>query len=193
MNARSKQVFDKLDALAIICETASETTQRAVRLEYLSIVAEYLYAEGASIQTLCPLLDLHADLEVLYDNQPGRRYDNERRRTAAGFNPEIMARAAAALDILAASGLGLDRASQIVSRQMMAQKFALPDSGGDVRGWRRVQIWYQRMLAAGASHPQVHMFEEFRNELIAAHGGDVVAALLAQPLWDRRHVLAMAS
>jgi hypothetical protein len=192
MSARSKQVFEKLDALATICEAASETTQKAVRLEYLSIVAEYLYAEGASLPILCPLLDLHADLEVLYDNQPGRRFDNERRRSAAGFNPDIMARAAAVLDILASSGLGLDRASQIVSRQMMAQKFALPDSGGDVRGWRRVQIWYQRMLAAGASHPQMRVFDEFRSELIAAYGGDVVSASLAEPLWDRRHMLAMA-
>lgn len=194
MYDRSKPVFEKLGALAAICEaTASEATAKAVRLEYLSIIAEYLHAEGASMQTLCPLLDLHADLEVIYDNQPSRQLDNERRRIEAGFNSEIMARVCAVLDILAASGLGQDRAAQIVSRQMMVQKFSLPETGGDARGWRRVQIWYQRMLALGGAHPEANTFEQFRDELLSTYGGGVAAAILSQPVWDRRYMTALAS
>ena len=180
------ETLDRLETLAEACLVVGDETKNDLRLEYLAVIGEFLLEQGRGTTLLGPLLDIHEALEEVYRRQRGQKLENERRQTMQIASPWVMARVSAVIDILVASGVSLDHAAQVVSRQMMARKLALPEEGGDSRGWKRVQIWHHRLITIGGTHPQFEAVQLFKKELLEKHGPNTPALALNQPLWDLR-------
>lgn len=178
--------LERLEAVAAAFSSAGAEDQSELRLEYLALIGELLLEQGHGTAVLGPLLDIHETMDAAYLKQRSTKIENERRRSMQTAGPRVMARVAAVIDLLVASGMSTDHAAQITSRQLLARKLDLPEEGGDSRGWKRVQIWHHRLVTIGRTHPQFKAAQAFKIELLEIHGPDAAALAVSQPLWDRR-------
>ena len=189
MNDRTVLNLDKLEAIATACASTGGKDSQALHLEYLALIGEMLLEQNRGTAVLGPLLDIHDSLEEIYQRQRGQQLESERRQAMQIASPWVMARVSAVIDILMASGFSSDHAAQIVSRQMMARNLALPEEGGDSRGWKRVQIWHHRLATIGRTHPQFEACQLFKDDIVGRHGPEPAALALNQALWDRRSAI----
>jgi hypothetical protein len=186
MSDRIAATLEKLEAIAVACAQPDAPKSRAFQLEYLALIGELLLEQNRGTAILGPLLDIHDTLEATYQRQNGERIERERRQALVNASPWVMARVSAVIDILVAAGISADHAAQVVSRQMMARNLALPEEGGDSRGWKRVQIWHHRLTTLGRTHPQFEASQNFKDELFVKYGAGAAERALSIPLWDRR-------
>jgi hypothetical protein len=192
MTDRGIRTLDKIEALAAAYANAAPAAKRAIAVEYVALLGDFLIEQGRGQRVLFPLLDLLEELEQ-EQSASHSSSEEERRQGCAEASPDVLARVVAAIDVLIAAGFSQEHASQVVARQMLTQRLKLPEGGGDPRGWRRVQIWRQRFLAAGRASPQWAMYVRFKEELHKTFGAKLASAAVRQPIWDRRSTVDRAA
>jgi len=156
--------------------------RRDVALAYLFEVAELLTIETGSEAIISPMLEI-----IPFVADPAERplFSNRRTERSAPSNA-VLARASAAIDVLVSMGRTTDVAAQTVARQMVNARASLPETGGDVRGWKRLSLWRERLINLKKPSDAWVIYEDTLVEFARMHRAEVVRRALDGSLWDVR-------
>lgn len=177
------ETLARIEAVATALAAAPEPARAALLREYLDLVAHFLMAQGAGDRQVSPLLDLIEKLDAEGSVPTPKQIERREGREASD---EILARLAAVIDVLIASGYTLDHACQLATRQLITRNVRPPD-GGDARAWRNVQSWRHRLLNSPREGAVWNDYVVFKNAMMQTYGAGVAAAVTREAVWERRH------
>jgi hypothetical protein len=174
----------KIDTMAAALQHASGQAQTTLQREYLELVGQFLVAQGRGAALANPLLDLIDRLEPA-NASPVTGPSVDRRGRGGDASEEMLAHAAAVIDVLVSAGYSSDNACQIVTRQMIARRITIP-TGGDARAWRNIQSWRHRLLTSKRDGAVWRAYADFKDELPKLYGSRLAEAAARDAIWDRR-------
>ncbi|MCB1520542.1 MAG: hypothetical protein KDJ37_08195 [Hyphomicrobiaceae bacterium] len=183
-----------VDKLAQIAALASDYTsclhdeRREVALAYLFEVAELLTAQHGDDAIIAPLLDI-----IPYVSDPTTSpLFADRRSERSSPSEAVLARAAVAIDVWQSMGHTADGAAQAVARQLVNSRASLPTEGGDVRGWKRLLIWRDRLVSLKKPAHAWQDYVALTKEIEKMNRPEVVRRANDGSLWDIRKRAAEA-
>ncbi len=167
-----------------------------------------LYDKGIAAADLAPLVRLHeavkapstpsaepvvaaAPARFAGHPHPAERsgpYDRDGRRGEVKASEDLMARASAIIDILVQSGQSPDHSAQTITRQLLAVGIKLPESGGDVRAWKRLLNWRNTLIHYSRSGPAWDVYCSFKEELADIPPDRRLRVAVGERLWDQRQM-----
>ncbi len=169
-------------ALAKRYVATPQAARREVAVEYLFEVGELLNGASGEDDILAPLLDL---IPIVADPETQAAFD-ERRNGQAPPSDSMMVRVVATIDVLTENGHGNDQAAQLIARQLVRAGVSTPLEGGDARGWRRLQLWRERLFNLKTSSPHWPRYLEFKAQIATQSRQSLLSAALDGTLWNRR-------
>lgn len=181
MSVQPQRLIKILD-LARAYSAGLSTGRREIAVEYLFEVAELLQQASGQEAILAPLLDL---IPIVADPDTQAAFD-ERRNGQAPPSEAMLVRVAVAIDVLTDHGYLDDQAAQIIARQLVRAGVSTPETGGDARGWRRIQLWRERLLHLKTASPAWPRYLEFKTQLASQPRPAQLASALDGTLWNRR-------
>lgn len=174
--------YATLRRLAERYRTLQPHERRDAALDYMFEVAELLTLEADGDDIIAPLLDV---IPFIADPAASPLFQ-DRRAVASAPSEAVLARAAATVDVLMSMGHTAEGAGQIVARQIVNARAGLPNEGGDVRGWRRLLIWRERLLALKKPAAGWQVYCEFGKTIEAMPRPEAVRRAQDGTLWDIR-------
>lgn len=141
-------------------------------------------AKGIADSDLATLHRLKRALDEVFPPDPQHLKKDERQGHPA--SDEIMARASALIDLLIRGGETSANAAQSVARQLIASGVALPEVGGDVRGWKRLLDWREHLLYGSRYNHVKSEYQRFKEELETIPTDQRLRRAVGERLWDRR-------
>ncbi|MGD9785968.1 MAG: hypothetical protein AB7E80_08615 [Hyphomicrobiaceae bacterium] len=168
--------------LAAAYESAPLEERRAAALDYLFEVAELLSIEHGDEAIIAPLLDI---IPYVADPSDSPLFD-DRRNERSPPSVAVLTRAAVAIDVWQSMGHTADSAAQAVARQMVNARASLPSDGGDVRGWKRLLIWRDRLLQLKRPAEAWTDYVALTREIERMPRAQVVRRAQDGTLWDIR-------
>lgn len=181
MEQPTDDTLSKIEATAAAIATATDDAKPDLQRQYLELIGHFLVDQRRGESLAFPLLDLIENLETNGEAKPSQ--SPERRLSHGPGSDELMAFAAAVIDVLISAGYSLDHASQIVTRQMITRNVQIP-SGGDARAWRNVLAWRQKLIKTKG--PAWQAYVSFKDELPSLYGSRLAEAAAREAIWDRR-------
>lgn len=156
--------------------------RRTLAIDYLLELGELIGELSDSEKIVAPLLDLipfvaEAEAQLPFE---------ERRTSSAKPSDALLVRAVTSVEILEDCSYSPEAAAQYVTRQLVRAGAALPQEGGDPRGWKRLLIWRDRLLHLRQHHPAWRLYQEFKTEIALMTHEAVVSAAIDGRIWDLR-------
>jgi hypothetical protein len=174
--------YENLSKLAADYRSLLPHERREAALHYLFEVAELLTLEADGDDIIAPLLDV---IPFIADPAASPLFQ-DRRSVASAPSAAVLARAAVTIDVLMSMGHTAEGAGQIVARQLVNARAGLPSEGGDVRGWKRLLLWRERLLSLKKPAATWKVYGEFSKAVETAPRADVVRRAQDGTLWDIR-------
>ena len=174
--------YDSLRRLAQGYGTLQPHERRDAALHYLFEIAELLTLEAGNDEIVAPLLDV---IPFIADPAASPLFQ-DRRSVSSAPSAAVLARAAGTIDALTTMGHTAESAGQLVARQLVNGRAGLPAEGGDVRGWKRLLIWRERLLALKKPAAGWKVYCEFTKALEAMPRPELVRRAQDGTLWDIR-------
>lgn len=182
---------DRYAALSRLAANYPDLTpeeRRGAAINYLFEVAELLTLEADGETIIAPLLDV---IPFIADPEASPLFQ-ERRSTFSAPSDAVLARACATIDVLMSAGHTAESAAQIVARQMVNARTSLPAEGGDARGWKRLLIWRERMLALKKPAAGWATYNDFVKSFEQIDRPALLRRAMDGRLWDIRRRVAEA-
>lgn len=120
--------------------------------------------------------------------RPSGPYDRDGRRGEVKASEDLMARASAIIDILVQSGQSPEHSAQTITRQLLAVGIKLPESGGDVRAWKRLLNWRNQLIHYTRSGPAWDVYCAFKEQLSDIPPDTRLRVAVGERLWDQRQI-----
>lgn len=174
--------YQRIARLAEVYAAAPVDKRQDVALAYLYELAETLALEHDSEAIVWPLLDI---IPYLADSTESPFF-KERRGLTSVPSDAVLGRAAFAIDVWQTMGHTAEQAAQAVARQMINARAGLPAEGGDVRGWKRLLIWRERLVALKRPPEGWKSYQAATHEAEAMDRTEVVRRAQDATLWDVR-------
>ncbi len=174
--------YENLSKLAKDYRSLRPHERRDAALHYLFEIAELLTLEADADDIVAPLLDV---IPFIADPAASPLFQ-DRRNLSSAPSEAVLARAAATIDVLMSMGHTSESAGQIVARQLVNARAGLPSEGGDVRGWKRLLIWRERLQALKKPAAGWKVYSEFTRSVEAMARPEVVRRAQDGTLWDIR-------
>ena len=143
-----------------------------------------LAAGGVAMQDMGPLLHLKNAVRYIGGEEGAAAFTSKRQNHPA--SDALMARAAVIMDLLVQGGWTQEQAAQTTARQLIGSGVTLPESGGDARGWKRLEHWRTRLKENLQSSEAQVEYESFTEEVAQIPPEERLARALNDRLWDRR-------
>ncbi len=121
-------------------------------------------------------------------SEPSGPYDRDGRRGEVKASEDLMARASAIIDILVQSGQSPDHSAQTITRQLLAVGIKLPESGGDVRAWKRLLNWRNTLIHYTRAGHAWDVYCSFKEELAHIPPDRRLRVAVGERLWDQRQM-----
>lgn len=172
-----------LQKLSASYATATLNQRREMAVEYLFEVADLLVEMHGSEDVLAPLLDI---IPYVVDPKGSARFEERRKSGGTGPSDAMMARVSACLDVLIEQGHTPEKAAQNMTRQIVREGAALPDDGNDIRAWKRLLYWRERLISLKKPPRAVPQFQEFKARLLAMPRRQMLDALNDGAIWNER-------
>lgn len=113
-------------------------------------------------------------------------YDRDGRLGEMKASETLMARASAIIDVLIQSGQSPELSAQTVTRQLLSVGIQLPESGGDVRAWKRLLNWRNNLIHYKRTGSAWDVYCAFKEELAVIPADKRVQVAVGERLWDQR-------
>ncbi len=97
-----------------------------------------------------------------------------------------MARASAIIDVLVQSGQSPETSAQTIARQLLSVGIELPESGGDVRAWKRILYWRNNLIHYKRAGYAWDVYCAFKEELADIPPDKRLRVAVGERLWDQR-------
>jgi hypothetical protein len=120
--------------------------------------------------------------------RPSGPYDRDGRRGEVKASEDLMARASAIIDILVQSGQSPENSAQTITSQLLAVGIKLPESGGDVRAWKRLLNWRNTLIHYTRSGPAWDVYCSFKEQLADIPPDTRLRVAVGERLWDQRQM-----
>ena len=161
---------------------ADHKDRRSAALTYLFELADYVTVETGSEDAIAPLLDIIPFVA----NPLESSLFGERRSAASQPSTPLLTRAAVAIDVFTYLGLSIDDAAQRVARQLINARVRLPDEGHEVRGWKRLLYWRNRLVNEHDPKDEFDAYMNLINEIKRLPRNQIVALAADGRLWNSR-------
>lgn len=172
----------RIETLAADYVKLDPSARRDTAIAYLFEVAELLSMKVGGEAVIAPLLEI-----IPFVADPVRSpLFCDRRLQRSVPSDAVLARCAAAIDVLISMGRTTDIAAQTVARQMVHAHTSLPDYGGDVRGWKRLILWRERLISLKKPAEAWDVYQEMLHDIACMDRREVVRRALDGTLWDER-------
>ncbi len=120
--------------------------------------------------------------------QPTGPYGRDGRRGEVKVSDDLMARASAIIDVLVQSGQTPDHSAQTITRQLLSVGIQLPESGGDVRAWKRLLNWRNNLIHYKRAGHAWDVYCAFKEELADIPPDKRMRVAVGERLWDQRQM-----
>lgn len=183
--ANAGQRFLGLKEQAVHYKALPPTERRNAAIAYLFDLAEAITLEAGDDAIIAPLLDV---IPFLADPAASPLFQ-DRRSLNSPPSTQVLARAAATIDVLLTAGQTNDAAAQIVARQLVNAGASLPAEGGDVRGWKRLGLWRERLVTLKKPADAWRAYSEATAEVAAMERREALRRAQDGSLWNYRNSL----
>lgn len=161
---------------------ADEGKRREAAVSYLFELADIVTLDTGSEAAIAPLLDV-----IPFVANPGNsQLFGERRSPSSSPSGTVLARAAASIDIFTLLGYSNDDAAQQVARQLINARVRLPEEGDDVRGWKRLLSWRDRLVKERAPDDDYATYVGILRELTKLPRRTIIELANDGRLWNSR-------
>lgn len=161
---------------------ADHPHRREAAVAYLFELADIMAEVVGSDAAIEPLLDIIPFVA----NPMESHLIGERRSPFSPPSEAVLARAAVAIDVHVLLGASADDAAQHVARQMINARVRLPEEGYDVRGWKRLLQWRDRLVETHEPAGAFEVFAAMQREIDRLPKHKIRELASDSRLWDAR-------
>ena len=96
------------------------------------------------------------------------------------------ARASVAIDVFMMLGNSAEVSAQLVARQLINGRVRLPDEGDDVRGWKRLLVWRDRLASLKEPLEHYQLYANILREVERLPKSKIRELAVDGRLWNMR-------
>ncbi|MCB1505211.1 MAG: hypothetical protein KDJ47_09560 [Hyphomicrobiaceae bacterium] len=156
--------------------------RRGAAVDYLFELAEYVTMQTGSEAAIAPLLDVIPFVA----NPIESSLFGERRAVGTPPSDIVLARASVAIDVFMMLGNSAEVSAQLVARQLINGRVRLPDEGDDVRGWKRLLVWRDRLASLKEPLEHYQLYANILREVERLPKSKIRELAVDGRLWNMR-------